>query len=427
VSFAGFPLERYRVQDSSADLLNDLQTAAANYNLANGTNPVLGATPEISYQVAEITLAPGEAVIYWLYPKPIKIVNTAQEYPTDIDYEKKSANTTGVDYAFANTDVSINYSGLNYTTNGAGATATSMEVTVAEITGGIVASDVSGGLDHVSTIRYWEIFYDTRRLSTVGDFTFTYDPPTDGIDDESTLTLAYRTDYAQDWTEWAGVVQDQDDNTLTAISVNLDDSQWIIASTNGSNPLPVELTSFSANIVAQDILLTWSTASESGNYGFEVEQSQDSRAWNGIGFVAGQGTKSTPTNYSFTVTKISGGTHFFRLKQIDQDGTLEYSGETEVNVGVPAQFELLQNYPNPFNPSTRIRYRLPQASHVSLIIYDLTGREIRRLLDESKPAGEHSIEWNGKSDGGRSVAGGLYFYKIQAGSNHAIGKMMYIR
>ncbi len=424
-SFAGFPLARYRIQSSALDLLDDLQTAAANYNLVSSANAVVNAAVEASFQVSEVTLAPGEAIFYWLYPKPIKVVNTTADHPTDIDFEKKNVNSTDVDYAFANTDVSIRYSAINYKTNGAAVTADKMFTTVAEITGGIVASNVSGALDHVSSVRYWEIFYDTRRLTTMKDITFTYDPANDVIDDEDSLTLAYRTDYSQDWTEWIGVVQDQNNNTLKAISVNLGDSQWIIASTSSDNPLPVELTSFSGTASGQSVVLRWLTATETDNYGFEVERSDGGFNWEKIGFVAGHGTRTSPAEYSFLDKHLPAGVYAYRLKQIDTDGGFEYSHDIDVTVGV-SRFELLQSYPNPFNPSTTIRFNLPVAGKVSLIVYDIAGKEVRQLLDEHLPAGRHNTTWDGRDTFGQIVASGMYFYKISAGRFAAIKKMLYV-
>lgn len=419
LSFAGFPLAAYRIQDSAGNLLNQLQGAGANFDLVSSTNAVLGAAVEIAYQVSEITLAPGEAVLYWLYPKPIKVVNTATSYPSNIDYEKKAVSSTGVGYTFANTDVSIEYSGLNFKTNGAGVTATTANATVAEITGGIVASGVSGALNNVSTIRYWEIFYDTRRLSSTADITFTYDPATDAISDENSLTLAYRTDYSQDWTEWVGVVQDQGNNTLTAISVHLGDSQWILASTSSNNALPVELTTFSANRTGRDIRLFWTTASETDNYGFDVERSRDAISWVKIGFVHGHGSIATPKDYSFLDVEPGDGAFYYRLKQIDGNGGFEYSKAIGIEDLRPAQIMLKQNYPNPFNPTTVISFGLPEATFVSLKVFNLRGEEIAELAGSQFAAGWHSVPFDASG-----LPSGLYFYQIRAGRNVVFKKML---
>lgn len=85
----------------------------------------------------------------------------------------------------------------------------------------------------------------------------------------------------------------------------------------------------------------------------------------------------------------------------------------EVNP-IPEEFSLGQNYPNPFNPTTTIRFDSPKASKVSLIIYDILGREVVRLVDEEKPGGYHQVVWNGKDRQGRAVSNGIYIYQIVA-------------
>lgn len=79
-------------------------------------------------------------------------------------------------------------------------------------------------------------------------------------------------------------------------------------------------------------------------------------------------------------------------------------------MGRPAEFALLQNYPNPFNPETVKEYALPEASRVSLIIYNLRGEEVAHLIDERKPAGNYTVEWNASD-----FASGVYLYRLQAG------------
>ncbi len=100
------------------------------------------------------------------------------------------------------------------------------------------------------------------------------------------------------------------------------------------------------------------------------------------------------------------------MKQIDYDGTFEYSSEVEVEVSVPDKFALEQNYPNPFNPSTKINFSLAVDSKVMLKVFDILGQEVRTLISSNLAAGLHNIEFNAAS-----LNSGVYFYRIEATGN----------
>ena len=93
----------------------------------------------------------------------------------------------------------------------------------------------------------------------------------------------------------------------------------------------------------------------------------------------------------------------------------------------PATFALAQNYPNPFNPSTTINFQLPSDELVELKIYNRIGQEVRTLVNSSYQAGNHKVVWDGKNNRGRSVASGMYIYKIKAGKYTKSMKMNLIR
>ncbi len=128
-------------------------------------------------------------------------------------------------------------------------------------------------------------------------------------------------------------------------------------------PLPVELTSFSALPQGEFVNLTWETATEVNNYGFEIERTvvgtthELSLQWAKVGFVEGYGNSNSAKQYSYVDNSVRAGQSYsYRLKQIDFDGQFEYSNVVNVEVGVPMEFGLAQNYPNPFNHSTSIEY-----------------------------------------------------------------------
>jgi len=94
---------------------------------------------------------------------------------------------------------------------------------------------------------------------------------------------------------------------------------------------------------------------------------------------------------------------------------------------LPRPFALQQNYPNPFNPQTKLGFSLAERSWVQLVVYDVRGRQVRRLLDEVRGPGQHWVSWDGRDDGGAAVAAGVYFAAIQAGEQAATRKMVLVK
>lgn len=92
----------------------------------------------------------------------------------------------------------------------------------------------------------------------------------------------------------------------------------------------------------------------------------------------------------------------------------------------PTEFRIAKCYPNPFNPSTTIEYDLPEQSEVSLIIYNIAGREVQTLISGSQSAGSHQVSWDGTKGDGQQVAGGMYFARLQAGEHSSVVKMAYL-
>jgi photosystem II stability/assembly factor-like uncharacterized protein len=183
----------------------------------------------------------------------------------------------------------------------------------------------------------------------------------------------------------------------------------ILHTTNGG--LPVELFSFSVEVIDNDVILNWTTATETNNFGFEIERKTVNYHWERIGFVDGHGTTIEPQFYSYVDETVASGIYKYRLKQTDYDGSFEYSEIIEVEVGILTQFSLAQNYPNPFNPSTKIKYSVPQSSNVIIKVFDILGNEIETLVDEEKSVGTYEINWHAER-----LPSGVYFYRLQAGS-----------
>jgi len=114
---------------------------------------------------------------------------------------------------------------------------------------------------------------------------------------------------------------------------------------------------------------------------------------------------------------VATGHYNYRLKQIDFDGTFAYSGEVGVEVNfTPSEYVLFQNYPNPFNPTTTIQFQVPEASDVSIVIYDMLGQVVKELFAENIQAGNYSVDWNGVNNAGLKMSSGSYIYRMTAGS-----------
>lgn len=190
-----------------------------------------------------------------------------------------------------------------------------------------------------------------------------------------------------------------------------------------SVPLPVELSSFVSIVKGNDVTLNWSTAQEVNNKGFEIERNSFDEGWKKIGYIEGNGTTNTQQSYSFTERGLTTGSYHYRLKQIDYNGNFEYHELTsEVIIGVPAKYSLAQNYPNPFNPSTIINYQLSINSFVTLKVYDISGREVKTLVNEVKDAGYYSVQFDAKN-----LSSGTYFYKITTDKFSDVKKMIVVK
>jgi hypothetical protein len=182
--------------------------------------------------------------------------------------------------------------------------------------------------------------------------------------------------------------------------------------------VPVELTSFSANSDKNDVILTWMTATETNNQGFEIQR-RSSGEYERIAFVEGKGTTTEIQNYLFRDKDLLSGSYTYRLKQTDYDGSFAYSDEVEIDIDQPSVFYLGQNYPNPFNPSTNIKYSIPADGNVSLKVYDLLGKEVATLVNEPQQAGTFDVVFDGAN-----LASGVYYYQLITGELTATKKLM---
>jgi len=186
--------------------------------------------------------------------------------------------------------------------------------------------------------------------------------------------------------------------------------------------IPVELVTFSANAIGNNVTLNWSTATETNNSGFDIQRKNGLEEFSSIGFIPGSGTTTEGRIYQFTDTELQPGKYFYRLKQIDYDGSFEYSKIVEIEVNSPVKFALSQNYPNPFNPATKISFQISQQNFVTLKIYDVLGKEVETLINKEMEAGRYKIDFDAAG-----LTSGIYFYQLKSGEFSSTRKMTLLK
>jgi hypothetical protein len=187
-------------------------------------------------------------------------------------------------------------------------------------------------------------------------------------------------------------------------------------------PLPVELAAFTGTASGETVTLSWQTASETNNAGFDVERSTDGTAFIKVGHKDGHGTTTEAQSYRFVDADVPfADTLYYRLRQVDLDGTTELSSIVTVGLA-PQTFELLPNAPNPFRTVTRLRYTLTEEGPVSLQMYDLLGRRVRTLVEREQPAGRYTVTLDGTG-----LPSGTYFVRLRAGTQVQTQQMAVVR
>jgi hypothetical protein len=186
-----------------------------------------------------------------------------------------------------------------------------------------------------------------------------------------------------------------------------------------ADALPIQLAAFTASLIDEGIALSWRTTSEINNYGFYIQRRPaGSGTFTDIpgAFVQGNGTSLEEHTYAYREPSPGDGEWDYRLRQVDLNGAEWFSEAvttgtvTDVTAGTPpSDYVLEQNFPNPFNPTTTLRFAMPVRSHVRIVLYDLLGRAVAVLTDDTRDAGQHSI-----SIDGRMLSSGIYVCRMQA-------------
>ncbi|GAB5521781.1 MAG: hypothetical protein RhofKO_40320 [Rhodothermales bacterium] len=187
-------------------------------------------------------------------------------------------------------------------------------------------------------------------------------------------------------------------------------SEFVFAS--NTNALPVELTAFDATLNGDAVALTWATASETNNAGFEVQWAMmDADAatdWTVASFVDGHGTTLEAQRYTYQLDGLEPGTYHFRLRQVDFDGTFAYSPEVELTLEIAESYWLSPAYPNPFNPQAQFEVMVRRSQPVAVRVYDVAGRQVLQLRSGILEAGtRHRFQIDGST-----LASGTYLIRV---------------
>ena len=207
------------------------------------------------------------------------------------------------------------------------------------------------------------------------------------------------------------------------------------------DPLPVELTSFTANFSGREVQLKWTTTHEQNNYGFEIlrnrEKSNQTENWEYAGFVKGKGTTNSPGTYYFKDKNLNTGIYHYRLKQIDYNGNFEYHTlNNSIEITNPVKYYLSQNYPNPFRQATKIEFEIPvrdnaikdnpqdaiSNTNIRITVYNTLGKEVKTLLNSQLTSGYYEITFNANE-----LSSGVYFYVLKTDVYTEMKKMLVIK
>lgn len=231
--------------------------------------------------------------------------------------------------------------------------------------------------------------------------------------------------------------------TAAIISLSAKDA-FTIGLEDGGGALPVELSSFTAVSSTSQLLVTlqWTTESETNNLGFNIHRSTNANVANAIqlnaDIITGTNT-STQHMYNFADDTVEApNTYYYWLEDIDFGGVTRFNGPVMVSVleqgdpetppVMPVEVTKLNRaYPNPFNPQTIISYDLKTDSDVTIQIFDVRGQFISTLVDRHQTANHYTVPWNGTDQNGKTVASGVYFYRMVAGKYISTQKVVLMK
>jgi hypothetical protein len=195
-----------------------------------------------------------------------------------------------------------------------------------------------------------------------------------------------------------------------------------------AGPVAVTLQNFDVRFDRPgSVVLDWEITQDAPCEAFVIRRKTDRTEYLRIGR---EDAAPGVTLYTFIDREISslyGETVTYRLDLIERDGSTRMLAEERLAIPRPA-LTLHQNFPNPFNPGTVISFDLPVRERVSLEIFDVSGRLVKRLLyDEEREPGSHTVSWDGSNDAGKAVSSGIYYYRLTAGKASMTHEMVLLR
>jgi len=317
-------------------------------------------------------------------------------------------------------------------------------------------SRVSTSLNHIAQKGYYTIV--TAATTYSADMTFYYNGISEwsAISNENDLRICYWDNSTSQWdilkSSNQTVYPADDKIVITGVAAELKKySLFTLASVSTDNALPVELTSFTASVGTQQIYLKWRTASENENSGFEIWRKNDSEneyelldSYLSDNALRGLGNSSSGREYIYKDANVfSGETYLYKLFDIGLSGKRNELRRLSVDFvpamltknitgTLPSTVRLTQNWPNPFNQSTRIRFSLPalagqNSASVSLTVYDIRGRVVKKLFNGQLVSGNYSAFWDGKNQNAADVASGTYIYGLKANDKMIFKRMTLVR
>lgn len=285
---------------------------------------------------------------------------------------------------------------------------------------------IQTGSGNESIERFYEID-PTNNSSLEATLTLSYhDADLNGLT-ESTLELFRSTDGGQTWSEEGADSRDGSANTVTLSGIS-SFSRWTLGST--SSPLPVELAGFEAEVEREQVILRWQTASETNNAGFEVQhEAPDDASWTELGFVeskARNGTTADAKSYRYVAEDLSVGTHRFRLKQVDLDGSTFLTDPVTATLQMRETLRLGAPSPNPVRRRAAFTFAVKEARGTTVALFNVLGQRVRILYRGTPVAGEAKrIRLSAQQLSG--LPSGTYFLRLQAGEQAKTRRLTVVR